>query len=218
MVVSAAAEGGWPILELLLTLASVGTFLHTGLKLPYFTFFGASRGLETKPIPRNMLVAMGLAASLCLGLGLFPSWLYARLPFVAGYEPYTLDHVISALQLLLGTAVAFALLLGKLGGQATMSLDTDWIYRRPLHRAMAGTVTFCRGAGHRLQGLGVAVVAASAPLARNPTGALGRLFPTPSDDVAAPGYDLDIRRLPIGATILWVVAALGLTALFIGPW
>ena len=46
MVISAAAEAHLPVAEILLTLASIGTFLHTGLKLPYFTFFGPDRGLR----------------------------------------------------------------------------------------------------------------------------------------------------------------------------
>ena len=51
MIVSAAAEAHLPVVELLLTLASVGTFLHTGLKLPYFTFFGPKKDLELRPLP-----------------------------------------------------------------------------------------------------------------------------------------------------------------------
>jgi multicomponent Na+:H+ antiporter subunit D len=140
MVVSAAAEGGWPLVEVLLTLASVGTFLSVGLKLPFFAFFAAPSGLAPTPIPRNMLAAMGVTAALCLGLGLFPSWLYARLPFGAAYEPYTLDHVVAALQLLLGTGAAFALLRGRLSPDPGVSLDTDWLYRRPLRRLVAWAV------------------------------------------------------------------------------
>jgi multicomponent Na+:H+ antiporter subunit D len=41
MVVSAAGESHLAVIFLLLTLASSGTFLHTGLKLPYFMFFGS---------------------------------------------------------------------------------------------------------------------------------------------------------------------------------
>ena len=44
MIITAAGDEGHGIAELLLTLASVGTFLHTGLKLPYFTFFGPHVG------------------------------------------------------------------------------------------------------------------------------------------------------------------------------
>ena len=39
----------------LLYLASVGTFLHTGLKLPYFTWFGPRRDdIHVGPVPRGM--------------------------------------------------------------------------------------------------------------------------------------------------------------------
>jgi multicomponent Na+:H+ antiporter subunit D len=209
MIVSAAAEGGRPVLELLLTLASVGTFLHTGLKLPWFTFFAAPSGLAPRPIPRNMLAAMAVAAALCTGLGLFPSWLYARLPFGAAYEPYTLDHVVSALQLLLGTGAAFVLLRGSLGGEPTVSLDTDWLYRRPLRRLVASAVSFAGAAGRILDGAGVSAAAAAAALGRDPLRVLG-----------GPGrraeFDPDLRRMPIGATVLWIVAALGLTAILVG--
>ena len=45
MVVSAAGESHRAAIFLMLTLASAGTFLHTGLKLPYYMFFGKDRGL-----------------------------------------------------------------------------------------------------------------------------------------------------------------------------
>ena len=221
MVVSAAAEGGWPVFEILLTLASIGTFLHTGLKLPYFTFFGASRGLDPRPIPRNMLLAMGVAAALCTGLGLFPGWLYARLPYGAGYEPYTVDHVVSALQLLLGTGAAFVLLKRKLGGESTVSLDTDWIYRRPLRLAMERGIAFARWVGRGLEHAGIALVVTIEPLARNPTRLTARTARwleggTTAHEARTPDYDPDLDRVPIGVTIFWVVAALGLTAILLG--
>ena len=114
-----------------LYLASVGTFLHTGLKLPYFTWFGPRRDdIQVGPVPRSMLVAMFLAAALCIGIGVYPDALYNLLPFPVHYEPYTADHVVRTLQLLGFTAVGFWLLRGKLGGEATITLDTDWFYRK----------------------------------------------------------------------------------------
>lgn len=209
MVVSAAGEGGWPIAELLLTLASIGTFLHTGLKLPWFTFFAEPCGATPKPVPRNMLAAMGVGAALCVGLGLFPSWLYARLPYGAPYEPYTLDHVVSALQLLLGTAAAFVLFRRSLGGEATVSLDTDWLYRRPLARLVAAAVSIAGAAGRVLEASAGACADTAAALARDPE----RPFGGPG---ARPGFDPDLRRRPIGVTVLWIVAALGLLAVVVG--
>ena len=101
MIVSAAAYSHLALPELLLTLAGVGTFLSVGLKLPYFTFMGGDRGLTAQRLPVNMLLAMGAGAVFCVWLGLFPQALYERLPFHAEYHPFTVDHVVSSLQLLI---------------------------------------------------------------------------------------------------------------------
>ena len=85
---------------LTLTLASAGTFLHTGLKLPYYMFFGKDSGLRAQEPPRNMLMAMGLAAIACTVIGLFPGLLYQYLPNPVEYHPYTMAHVTSTLGML----------------------------------------------------------------------------------------------------------------------
>mgnify|MGYP000844635045 CR=1 FL=1 len=130
MVVSGAAHAHLPWVALLLTMASAGTFLHTGLKLPYYMFFGKDSGLEAKEPPMNMLIAMGLAAFLCVGIGVLPGPLYALLPFPVHFEPYTGDHVTSALGILLFTGLGFFMLLKKLDPEPTISVDTDWVYRK----------------------------------------------------------------------------------------
>jgi multicomponent Na+:H+ antiporter subunit D len=135
MVVSAAGETHRAVVFLLLTLASAGTFLHTGLKLPYYMFFGrptersqARRGREP---PANMLAAMGLAALACLLIGIFPGLLYRHLPEPGvHYLPYTVPHVTSTLGMLGFTALGFFWLLERLDPEPTISLDTDWFYRR----------------------------------------------------------------------------------------
>ena len=100
MVVSAAGESHRAAIFLTLTLASAGTFLHTGLKLPYYMFFGRDRGLAAHEPPSNMLVAMGLAAAACIVIGVFPDLLYAQLPYHVEYAPYTARHVLATLGLL----------------------------------------------------------------------------------------------------------------------
>ena len=130
MVVSAAGEEHLTLVFLLLTLASAGTFLHTGLKLPYYMFFGKDSGVRAKEPPRNMLVAMGLAAVACVLIGVFPDLLYRHLPNAVVYVPYTLPHVTSTLGMLGFTALGFFLLLKHLDPELTISLDTDWFYRR----------------------------------------------------------------------------------------
>ena len=136
MVVAAAGELHRPIIHLLLHLASIGTFLSTTLKLPYGTWFGrAPKGEKLKEIeanepPLNMLIAMGLTAFLCIFTGCYPKVLYDILPYPVHYHPYAAYHIVATMQLLLFTAAAFWLYIDKLGGHATISLDTDWFYRK----------------------------------------------------------------------------------------
>ena len=139
MVVAAAGELHRPIIHLLLHLASIGTFLHTGLKLPYGTWFGrVPRGekieeeeIEATEPPLNMLTAMAMAAFLCILTGVYPKILYTILPYPVHFHPYTSVNVVAMMQLLLLTAVAFWLYIDKLGGEPTISVDTDWFYRKP---------------------------------------------------------------------------------------
>ncbi len=130
MVVSGATHDHRPLIALLLTMASAGTFLHTGLKLPYYMFFGKDSGLRAKEPPVNMLIAMGMAAFMCIGIGVFPEPLYRLLPFAVHFDPYTGEHVTSALGILLFTGLGFFMLLKKLDPEPTISADTDWVYRK----------------------------------------------------------------------------------------
>ena len=130
MVIAAAGEVHRPAIFLMLTLASAGTFLHTGLKLPYYMFFGKDSGRRGNEPPTNMLVAMGLAALACVALGVFPALLYLHLPNPVEFVPYTLRHVTSTLGMLGFTALGFFLLLKHLDPEPAISLDTDWFYRR----------------------------------------------------------------------------------------
>jgi multicomponent Na+:H+ antiporter subunit D len=130
MVVDAAREAHHGMVFLLLTLASSGTFLHTGLKLPYYMFFGKDSRLKAEEPPVNMLVAMGLAAAACILIGIFPTLLYQHLPNEMEYHPYTPQHITSTLGLLGFTALGFFVLLKHLDPEPKISLDTDWFYRK----------------------------------------------------------------------------------------
>jgi multicomponent Na+:H+ antiporter subunit D len=141
MVVAAAGEDHRAAIFLMLTLASAGTFLHTGLKLPYYMFFGKDSGAQGREPPGNMLAAMGLAAVACIVIGVFPGLLYEHLPNPVEFVPYTLQHVTSTLGMLAFTALGFLLLLKHLDPVPTISLDTDWFYRR----GAAALLRFLRG-------------------------------------------------------------------------
>ncbi|HIE65307.1 MAG: Na(+)/H(+) antiporter subunit D [Nitrospira sp.] len=130
MVISGAAAAHYPFVVLLLTLAAAGTFLSTTLKLPYAVFMGEDRGIKADDPPGNMLLGMGLAAFICILLGVFPNLLYQLLPFSVDYHPYTAEHLVGSFQLLLATLLGFILFLYKLHPENTISVDTDWVYRR----------------------------------------------------------------------------------------
>ena len=115
---------------LLLMLASAGTFLHTGLKVPYFIWFGKDRGIKAQEPPWNMELAMIIGSLFCIGLGIFYQPLYSLLPYPVHFHPYTLYHVSETLQLLLFTQLGFFFLIKKLWCENSISLDTDWLPRK----------------------------------------------------------------------------------------
>lgn len=119
----------------LLVAASAGVFLHAGIKYPWFVFFQKDSGLRPADPPLNMRLAMALFAVLCIGIGLFPGQLYRLLPYPVDYAPYTADHVLSQLQLLLFAGLAFFLMLPLMQRTLTITLDFDWFWRVALFRA-----------------------------------------------------------------------------------
>jgi multicomponent Na+:H+ antiporter subunit D len=68
-------------------------------------------------------------SALCVLLGLAPEILYRLLPGATGYVPYTAEHVVMSIQLLVGTAVGFALIESRLRAKAMVTLDFDRLYR-----------------------------------------------------------------------------------------
>jgi len=215
MIISAASEAEFTSVELLLTLASIGTFLHTGLKLPYFMLFGPDRGLETRPVPQNKMIAMGMTAICCVGLGLFPALLYGRLVFQAvDYQPYTTDHVVASLQLLLGTGIGFWLLLSKLGGQNTISLDTDWFYRKMTPPVFAFAVLGVTGAGRWLEHRGSRFVNAVLRVGANPF-RLMRLSRDLPEGVDGELFDANYYRFPIGVSVFLALTGVILLAIIV---
>lgn len=135
MIITAAGEQGYWIIWLILLFASAGVLYHSGIRIPYFAFFSEDKGHRVKEAPWPMLVAMGAAAFLCIIIGVFPTSLYAMLPFSVDYVPYTAYHVINQLQLLMFAALAFTVLkLTKIYPSDTrgINLDTDWVYRKGL--------------------------------------------------------------------------------------
>jgi len=175
MTVHASALIHQPIIWILLEGASIGTFLHTGLKLPWNVWFAREKpaDVEAKEPPGNMLAGMGLTAFLCIFLGVYPGYkiLYGMLPYPVHYEPYAPGHVIEMSQLLLFTFLGFWLLRGMLHGEPKISIDTDWLVRIP----GAKFIRFCEGPlmafGAGVDRRVMRVAGAVVWLSRNPAGA-----------------------------------------------
>ena len=133
MVMVAVLEEGHPVVWLMLLFASAGVFHHAGIKIPFFAFFAHDSGIRTTEPPLNMLVAMGIAAILCVSIGVYPWVLYDLLPFEMEYSPFDGSHIIAQIQLLVFSAAAFAWL--KVANiyppeLHSTNLDIEWLYRR----------------------------------------------------------------------------------------
>lgn len=132
MVMEAASNAHMALLSVLLLLASAGVFHHAGIKVPFFAFFAEDAHLKARDPPLNMLLSMGIAAILCIFIGVYPYALYQILPYPVDFAPYTAPHMISQLQLLLFASLAFFILI-KSGlyppEQRKINLDSDWPFR-----------------------------------------------------------------------------------------
>lgn len=186
MIMSAAAGDGLLLTWLVLLFASAGVFHHAGIKIPYFAFFSHDSGIRCAEAPRNMLLAMGISAALCIGIGMFPHALYALLPFATDYEPYTASHIVAQLQLLFFSALAFAVLM-RTGiyppELRSVNLDSDWLYRKaapafvaPIRHALRETRT---GFAERMAA-GATSIGNLIVRHRRPDGMLLRSWPTGS--------------------------------------
>lgn len=155
MVMSAALESGYDWIWLMLLFASAGVFHHAGIKIPYFAFFAHDSGIRTTEPPLNMLLAMFIAAGLCIGIGIYPSALYQFLPYDTGYNPYDASHVLAQTQLLFFSALAFVWLNLKNiypPELRSVNLDVEWLYRRLLPQTIHAAYRLTKNAMVALTG------------------------------------------------------------------
>jgi multicomponent Na+:H+ antiporter subunit D len=186
MIVSAADEAGRSAVALLLGLASVGTFLSVGLKLPVLAFGGSGRGKPPAPVSAAAYVAMAVTAALCVLLGIAPGLLYGLLPGDAAYEPYTAEHVVTVIQLMAATAVGFVLVESRLHGKAMVTLDFDRLYRAVGRWIVGGPGRAAARGADGLEGIVLGLAARTMAQLRSRT------------------------ARPVGYAVLLVVVALGL--------
>jgi len=202
MVMAAALEGGHTWVWVLLLFASAGVVEHAGIKIPFFSFFAHDSGIRTREAPGNMLVAMALAAGLCIAIGAFPQWtVYPLLPFEVDYHPYDATHVVTQLQLLFFSSLGVFWMM-RTGWyppeKRAVNLDSDWTYRWLAPRVVGGVgavVTTVDGGIRRLALRGMEASFRGAARLLGPVGGLSRHYPT-------------------GFMVIWVSILLGAYLLF----
>ena len=196
MVMTAAVENGYDWIWLMLLFASAGVFHHAGIKIPYFAFFAHDSGIRASDPPNNMLLAMLIAAVLCIGIGVYPSALYSLLPYDTGYNPYDATHVLAQTQLLFFSALAFVWL--NLKGMyppelRSTNLDFEWIYRRVMPVALRNVFSFIWKTDQSLrQSFHLRIDSLLAFVARRHEGISGLLS----------------RTYPAGSMVMWVAVIL----------
>jgi multicomponent Na+:H+ antiporter subunit D len=156
MIMSAAAYQGHYLVWFIMLFSAAAVFPKAGINVPFFAFYHHDTtapnlrlplsGIKGKEAPLNMLGAMGIAAIFCIGIGCAYPFLYNLLPNDVDYTPYTTAHVITQIQLLAFSALAFIVLqILKLYPEEirSINLDADWFYRkgfRLLYRMFDGVL------------------------------------------------------------------------------
>ena len=187
LIIAAAMDKGYFWTWLVLLFASAGVFHHSGIKIPYFAFFAHDSGKRCAEAPANMLIAMAISAVLCILIGVYPRPLYDILPYgTVTFRPYTTEHVVTQLQLLVFSALAFTVLM-RTGiyppELRRINLDFDWFYRRA---GYAVAITTGRWAQHAWSGFvratkrGARGAALAVERHHGPEGILARTWPTGS--------------------------------------
>ena len=145
LTLTGVVNEGWNISWFVLLFASAGVLHHSGIKIPYYGFFGhRDSGIRCKEAPFNMLLAMGVIAFLCIAIGVYPQPLYDILPYPVDYQPYTSSHVIMQTQLLFFAVLSFAFLARRhweTPELPSVNVDFDWTYRKLLPAIVRGFVS-----------------------------------------------------------------------------
>lgn len=217
ITISAAAEAGLPGIELLLQLASVGTFLSITMKMVYFIFIREGKDVEIKnPLPKNMYVAMGIGATLCTVYGIFPDLLYRYLPFAMEYHPFTVDHIVQYVQLLGISMIPFMMYLENMEPHSMLTLDTDWFYRKPFVALIRGISSLVCAVREALGAICKSVYDAFNYLSRNPMAYLGLGPRNAADPGSVPeDFDPDAYRAGIGEPMIIIMSVFLVAVVFI---
>ena len=143
LIMNAAAESGIHWAELLLMVASVGTLMSITLKINYFVFWGKTDSQEASLTAEGLAVsedsvalsrkiAMVLGTAGCVVCGIMPNLVYGMTPCGSDGHPFTVDHVTQYMELFAAAAIGFLMYLSHMKPHEQLTLDADWLYRKPL--------------------------------------------------------------------------------------
>ncbi|MGN0732706.1 MAG: Na(+)/H(+) antiporter subunit D [Emergencia sp.] len=144
LVMEALTEGGHVVCYWLMTIASIGTWMSVALKINWFVFFGsgaadgAGERIQCEKTPWYMNLAMIIGAASCIVTGVLPKILYSILPYASDGHPFTMHHIMEYVALFIGSTLVFYLFRKIMAPHDMISLDFDWIYRKPLAWAVFG--------------------------------------------------------------------------------
>ncbi len=198
LIIDETGAGNHPFVWAALIFASAGVLSHSGIKIPFFTFFAHDSGLRPKEAPTHMLLAMGLTAAISMYIGISPDFLYSLLPYEVEFHPYTAGHVIGQLQLLFFALLAFGFLM-RTGIHPpeirAVNLDTDWTYRHFLPNIIgnvARTISKVWSANGAFWHRRISAVVTRLHNSHGPEGRMAQVWPT-------------------GSMVLWIAILLGIT-------
>lgn len=149
MITDAASNEQLAVVWYLLIAASAGVFLHAGIKFPWFVFFQKNSGLKAKDPSFWMCTPMIILSIFCILIGVVPNLLYDILPYPVYYVPYTGTHIGTQFQLLLFSGLAFFIFLPQMKRTLTITLDTDWFYRKAARLLIEGFQSFSEKGMHQ---------------------------------------------------------------------
>ncbi len=202
LILDETAAQHYPIIWAALVFASAGVLSHSGIKIPFFTFFAHDSGLRPAEAPIHMQLAMGITAFLCIAIGVYPDPLYALLPYPVEFRPYTMAHVVGQMQLLCFALLAFGVLM-RTGIHPpeirAINLDTDVTYRWLIPRVLASVSAFVAAVwalNATLVSSGLNGIRRGLYRSHGPEGRMATVWPT-------------------GSMVLWIAILLGITLIVV---
>ncbi|TVP73958.1 MAG: Na(+)/H(+) antiporter subunit D [Gemmatimonadales bacterium] len=214
MTISGAEYATVPSVVLLMHLASVGTLLSVGLKLPYFTWFTKPRGLAegeertVAPIPWNMYAAIGLGGAGLIFLGLWRWPLYNLLPYEVVFDPYETKNLKKAFQLIGFATLAFLVIAARLKPKPKIQLDFEWFYRAPSALVWKWVVHPVVGVFVWAERVSWELARALVPVGFDPVSVIrsGRPGPTsPSGETASTGFRVTMTAMVMIAALAFAI-------------